>query len=78
MRPSEYFRRQCFVTCEEVEPGLVGMLADYPDNVLFATDYPHPDGIFPGSADALLHAGDIDQAQRRAILRDNAVKFYGL
>jgi hypothetical protein len=59
LMPSEYFRRQCFVTCEEVEPGLAEMLAEYPTNVLFATDYPHPDGVFPGSTAALLHATEI-------------------
>jgi predicted TIM-barrel fold metal-dependent hydrolase len=78
LAPSEYFRRQCFVTCEEVEPGLPEMLADYPTNVLFATDYPHPDGVFPGSTAALLGATEITDAQRRAILRDNALLHYQL
>jgi predicted TIM-barrel fold metal-dependent hydrolase len=54
------------------------MLADYPTNVLFATDYPHPDGVFPGSTAALLGATEITDAQRRAILRDNALLHYQL
>lgn len=78
MKPSEYFRRQCFVTCEEIEPGLEQMLEDFPTNVLFATDYPHPDGVFPGSTAALLEADEITDDQRRAILRDNAVLHYRL
>jgi uncharacterized protein len=78
LKPSEYFRRQCFVTCEEVEPGLPEMLESYPQNVLFATDYPHPDGVFPGSTGPLLHASAITETQRKAILRDNAVLQYGL
>ena len=47
--PSDYFRRQCFVSVEEVEPGLAAMLEAYPDSVVFASDYPHADGTFPGS-----------------------------
>jgi predicted TIM-barrel fold metal-dependent hydrolase len=78
VKPSEYFRRQCFVTCEEVEPGLPEMLAEFPDNVLFSSDYPHPDGVFPGSTTALLRATEISGAQRRAILRDNAIRHYRL
>jgi predicted TIM-barrel fold metal-dependent hydrolase len=78
LMPSEYFRRQCFVTCEEVEPGLAEMLENFPTNVLFATDYPHPDGVFPGSTTALLGATEITDAQRRAILRDNALLQYRL
>jgi predicted TIM-barrel fold metal-dependent hydrolase len=61
-----------------VEPGLAEMLAEYPTNVLFATDYPHPDGVFPGSTAALLHATEITDVQRRAVLRDNAVLHYRL
>jgi uncharacterized protein len=77
LKPSQYFRRQCFVTCEEVEPGLAEMLQAFPHNVLFATDYPHPDGVFPGSTAPLLHATGISEGQRRAILRDNALRQYG-
>jgi uncharacterized protein len=78
LKPSEYFRRQCFVTCEEVEPGLTDMLESFPHNVLFATDYPHPDGVFPGSTGPLLHATEITDTQRTAILRDNAQQQYRL
>jgi len=78
MMPSEYFRRQCFVTCEEMEPGLVEMLSDFPDNVLFASDYPHPDGVFPGATQPLLSATQLSNDQRRRILRDNALRQYRL
>ena len=62
MEPSDYFRRQCFVSVEEVEPGLATMVAAYPDSVVFASDYPHADGTFPGSTKELLGA---DRARRR-------------
>jgi predicted TIM-barrel fold metal-dependent hydrolase len=78
MRPSEYFRRQCFVSVEGPEPGLDVMLAAYPGSVVFASDYPHADGTFPGAPNALLETPALDDAGRRAVLRDNACRLYAL
>src|SRR5207302_1952975 len=49
-RPSELFQRNCWITFEPVE-GSIKALADYigPHKILWATDYPHPDGFFPGA-----------------------------
>jgi predicted TIM-barrel fold metal-dependent hydrolase len=77
MRPSDYFRRQCFVSVEEVEPGLGVMLDAYPESVVFASDYPHADGTFPGSTRDLLETDDLDPAAIRRVLRDNALRLYG-
>jgi predicted TIM-barrel fold metal-dependent hydrolase len=77
-KPSEQFRRQCFVSVEEVEPGLPQVLTDYPDCVVFASDYPHADGIFPGATKELLDTDQLDDAARRRVLRDNAVRLYSL
>jgi predicted TIM-barrel fold metal-dependent hydrolase len=78
MRPSEYFRRQCFVSVEEVEPGLGVMLDTYPESVVFASDYPHADGTFPGSTSGLLETDELDGTAIRRVLRDNALRLYGL
>jgi uncharacterized protein len=78
MQPSDYFRRQCFVSVEEVEPGLATMIAQYPDSVVFASDYPHADGTFPGSTDALLTTDELDKSDVIRVLRDNARRLYGL
>jgi predicted TIM-barrel fold metal-dependent hydrolase len=50
MAPSEYFQRQCWISYEPVE-GNLSHLVDYvgPHKILWATDYPHPDGFFPGA-----------------------------
>ena len=50
MRPSELFRRNCWISFEPVE-GSLSALAEYigPHKILWATDYPHPDGFFPGA-----------------------------
>ena len=49
-RPSELFQRNCWISFEPVE-GSIKVLADYigPHKILWATDYPHPDGFFPGA-----------------------------
>ncbi len=78
MKPSDYFRRQCFVSVEEVEPGLGVMLGDYPDSIVFSSDYPHADGIFPGSTKELLESPDLSDDLARKVLRDNARRLYGL
>lgn len=78
LRPSEYFARQCFVAVEEVEPGLAEMIATYPDSVVFASDYPHGDGTFPGSTRDLLETDRLDDDALRRILRDNARRLYGV
>ena len=78
LRPSDYFARQCFVSVEEVEPGLPAMLERYPDSVVFASDYPHADGTFPGSTTSLLETDALDAATVRRVLCDNARRLYGL
>ncbi len=49
-RPSEIFRRNCWISFEPVE-GSLKVLAEYigPNKILWATDYPHRDGFFPGA-----------------------------
>jgi predicted TIM-barrel fold metal-dependent hydrolase len=78
MKPSDYFRRQCFVSVEEVEPGLPTMVRDFPESVVFSSDYPHADGTFPGSTKDLLETTELDDDAVRRVLRDNALRLYGL
>lgn len=78
LRPSEYFARQCFVSCEGPEPGLDRMLAAYPGSVVFASDYPHGDCTFPGSTRPLLESPELDVASRERVLRANALRLYGM
>jgi predicted TIM-barrel fold metal-dependent hydrolase len=78
MRPSEYVRRQVVVSVEEAEPGLDQVLASFPDSVVFASDYPHADGIFPGAPKDLLETTALSDADKRRIFVDNAVRLYAL
>jgi predicted TIM-barrel fold metal-dependent hydrolase len=77
--PSEYFARQCFITTEPNERGLphfIDLLGD--DIVMWASDYPHPDAIFPGAVDALADRNDLSESSKRKILRANAQRCFGL
>ncbi len=51
---------------------------EYPDSVVFASDYPHADGTFPGSTKDLLESTELDDDALRRVLRDNALRLYGL
>jgi predicted TIM-barrel fold metal-dependent hydrolase len=77
MQPSAYFRRQCFVAADADEAEL-GPVVEYTngDNILFNSDYPHPDAPFPGSVDKFL-AHDIPDEAKRKILWDNSAALYG-
>jgi predicted TIM-barrel fold metal-dependent hydrolase len=77
MKPSEYFKRQCWVSvdCEETS---VKYAVDYfgkSDNIIFSTDYPHIDAQFPHSSDVFLTLPLSDEDKRK-ILWDNCAAFY--
>lgn len=78
IKPSQYFARQCYVSAEEVEPALGLTMEKYPDSVVFASDYPHGDGIFPGSTTDLLTTTELDRGAIRRIMVENADRLYGL
>lgn len=78
-KPSEYFRRQCFVSVEPSEPYL-GAFLDFigEDNLLFGSDYPHMDhGPRALSEVVETNAGLTPQVIRK-MFWDNPRRFYGL
>ena len=48
------------------------------ENIVWNTDYPHPDAIDPKRALPDLDAQPISDEARRKILSDNSVKLFGL
>jgi len=49
------------------------------DNVMWGSDYPHPDGIWPDSQEFLdRELAGVTAEARRKITRDNAMKLYRL
>lgn len=77
MRPSELFRRQCFISFEPVERSLA-LLADYigADNILWATDYPHLDGFT--DAPKMIQAMGMPSHTLASVLAGGAKRYYGL
>ena len=79
-RPSELFRRNCWISFEPVE-GSLKVLADYigPNKIMWATDYPHRDGFFPGAPDMVRERlKGTSPATQRGVLAGGAMGFYGL
>jgi uncharacterized protein len=77
--PSEYVKRNCYVTCEADERMLPLALAEFSeDRVLVASDYPHFDSEFPGTVHELQSRTDITAKQKDKILSGNAKEFLHL
>src|SRR6266481_5108088 len=76
-RPSEIFKRQCFISFEPVE-GTLPLLADYlgSSNILWATDYPHADG-FPDAPNMIKRMG-LPPTTLKNVLAVGAKRYYNL
>ncbi len=82
MKPSEYFRRQCYISFDPDESTLA-FTANHPlvgaERIIWASDYPHPDAKFPGVVAELDEATEsLSPAQRAAIFGGNARDVYHL
>lgn len=77
MRPSDIFRRQCFISFEPVE-GSLKHLAEYigSENILWATDYPHADG-FPDAPNMIKRMG-LPPHTLANVLAGGAKRYYGV
>ena len=75
--PSDIFRRQCFIAFEPVEKCLVSV-AEYigPENILWATDYPHPDGFW--NAARQIQQMGLPEPVLADIMATGAKRLYGL
>jgi predicted TIM-barrel fold metal-dependent hydrolase len=82
MKPSEYFKRQCWISFDADESTLA-MTAESPlvgaDRIIWASDYPHPDAKYPGVTEELDEACErLSEAQRARIFGLNAAELYKL
>lgn len=77
-KPSELFKRQIYATFQQ-SPVTMRLLEFYGDNLLWATDYPHPDSIWPNSRKIMQETmGHLPPAMVKKLTHDNAAKLYGL
>ena len=79
MKPSDYFRRQCFVAVEPTEPYL-GPLMDFigEDNILIGSDFPHMDHDPNVMKDAIGLEGTLSRGTVEKLLWHNPKRFYGI
>jgi predicted TIM-barrel fold metal-dependent hydrolase len=77
LAPSEYFKRQCFVSADAEERMVAQVISAIgPDNICFSTDYPHDDHPFDGVLDQLANRKDIPEESRKKILGGNAARAF--
>ena len=77
--PSELFRRQMHATFQKdsVGPSLAAQWC--PDSFMWGSDYPHEDGVWPDSHEAIgRYLGDVTEEMRRKLVRDNCARLYGI
>lgn len=79
LRPTEYFQRQCYLGAsflpshEGKDRHAIGV-----DKLMWGSDYPHIEGTWPNTMDALRETfGDYPEAEIRSILGGNAAEVYG-
>jgi predicted TIM-barrel fold metal-dependent hydrolase len=79
LKPSDYFRRQGFVTYQQdqyLEP-IVPLIGE--DNIIWGADYPHPDCLWPNSHTILeKNLSGFSDRVRRKITHDNVARLYNL
>jgi len=76
MKPSEYFRRNCWLSVEADEETVrqyVEVFGD--DNLVFSTDYPHADSKYPRAVESF-RGLPLSESAKRKILWDNWSRLY--
>jgi predicted TIM-barrel fold metal-dependent hydrolase len=78
MKPSEYWHRQCYATYQSDRIGIRMLDEIGEDNIMWGSDFPHPDGIWPDSQEYIARElGHLPAATRRKIVCSNAARLYG-
>jgi predicted TIM-barrel fold metal-dependent hydrolase len=78
-KPSEYIQQGNWFFAmepeEETLPYVIERIGD--DKILFASDYPHWDGMFPYVTKTIRERKDISERAKERVLGENAKRFYG-
>ena len=64
---TEYFQRQCFISCDPAEKGIPA----------FASNYPHPGGPADDVVGAIANRPELSEESKRRILAVNAQRCLG-
>ena len=78
-KPRELFKRQIWATFQE-DYAAMALIPFFGDgHLLWASDYPHPDSVWPNSRAAIeRQMGDLSPEMRSKLTHDNAARLYGL
>ena len=77
MKPSGYWYRQCYATYQSDPIGVKLIDELGADNIMWGSDFPHPDGVWPDSQEYIQRElGHLPDAVRKKIVCDNAAKLY--
>jgi len=78
-KPSEYFDRNIYTSFIRDREAIRNRDLPGGRNMMWSTDYPHSETTWPDSRATLQwQFGDVPEAEIRPIVRDNALRFYGL
>ena len=78
MTPTDFFRRSVFISFQEDDVGIRMRDGIGVDALMWGSDYPHPDCIWPESQDFIQrNLGQLDERVRLKVVRENAGKLYG-
>jgi predicted TIM-barrel fold metal-dependent hydrolase len=79
MTPSEYFRRQCWLGASFLRPSEAPLVPEIGvDRIMWGADYPHSEGTYPHTTEALRVAfAGAQPAEVQAMVGSNAATFYG-
>ncbi|MGH7932166.1 MAG: amidohydrolase family protein [Candidatus Binataceae bacterium] len=78
MKPSDYWHRQCHATYQSDRIGIKMLDEIGEDNIMWGSDFPHPDGIWPDSQEYIQRElGHLSERTRSKLTCGNAAKLYG-
>ena len=79
LKPSDYFKRQIYATFQKDFHGLHAMGEIAPDNIMWGSDYPHRDGTWPNSQQAIeAQFRDVDPVLANKALWENVRRVYAI
>ena len=77
VRPSDFFRKNCFVSFQEDAVGIRERDVVGIESLMWGSDYPHTESTFPRSRQITSEIlADVTSDERAMILRDNVAKLY--
>jgi predicted TIM-barrel fold metal-dependent hydrolase len=78
MAPSEYWKRQCWATYQTDPIGIKLLDELGVDKIMWGSDFPHPDGVWPDSTEYIQRElGHLPAAVQHKIVCENAARLYG-